>query len=796
MNTRGVHLNVRLFSALAGTALALSIIAVPATETPSSATSLQGAAPTSPLVVPDVVSGSSTGEVSSAASTALASSDNSGILYVASHSNDLALAQAWVETSATQGLVVESPIQSSAALVTLVDSIGPAEVRLIGDPQGFPVGAKSALEASSYVVSDEQTSNDPFQWSSAAHSSSSRNNIVVVDVDETESVALATTYAANTGSSLLVLKGTEPTAAVGAILNDPVNESVLIIGDVTNLESLATFSDNDGSRYTRLGTAGVPDVALELLPAVLSQTSASIDSLVVATSEDATSAAIAGALAHRKGEMALTSSFAATYVPLLVGGPTSTQVVGVDASQANIMAIEALESTFEADPGFRVTDTTLSGGDTTVEVTAVTGAVRYRAYDAVGAPVGTSLPGIPEVTITGEPVPLEIVAEDSSGGALMSLQFKVNEYAEVSDHDNVMIGSTSDTRNYLKAVGPTDLPRLVTRLPINIMGGIPDPGDDTVKVAITCDNSFTDYAQDQSYEYRYRVTTLSADPSACGATSAPAPTDGLLTAGVTFPATQFPSNGTTLESEESASPNADSLGTLMARNAPLAESRRATSSLLETYTTHIAEAGSSDSVTSSSTWAPVMFRYQTWIPGEKIYAPGSTGDFWRRFQFFSGDDRTTFTPNGSFRTRQDLTVSFGSNASVTYNEWMGETIKYACLWPNGTSCIEQDRATAPLSGLWSNTQAQSSKGAKIELHVDAENPLHALAPAISSVLRFNLQEGGSTIKGKHDKMPVHAVWYSVVGWNEWYFAYGSTSYNPACLTGLPKVCTVDVNVRL
>jgi hypothetical protein len=46
-------------------------------------------------------------------------------------------------------------------------------------------------------------------------------------------------------------------------------------------------------------------------------------------------------------------------------------------------------------------------------------------------------------------------------------------------------------------------------------------------------------------------------------------------------------------------------------------------------------------------------------------------------------------------------------------------------------------------------------------------------------------------------MPIHEIWFLVDGWDEWNFAYGSTSHEPVCLSGgIFLGCSVDVNVRL
>uniref|UniRef100_UPI003D7148A0 hypothetical protein n=1 Tax=Cellulomonas sp. Y8 TaxID=2591145 RepID=UPI003D7148A0 len=73
------------------------------------------------------------------------------------------------------------------------------------------------------------------------------------------------------------------------------------------------------------------------------------------------------------------------------------------------------------------------------------------------------------------------------------------------------------------------------------------------------------------------------------------------------------------------------------------------------------------------------------------------------------------------------------------------------------------------------------------------NPLFPSAPPIDAALTVKYAPGRTVISGTHDRMPRHEIWFLVDGWNEWTYAYGSTTYLPACLEGSIPGCRVDVN---
>jgi hypothetical protein len=177
------------------------------------------------------------------------------------------------------------------------------------------------------------------------------------------------------------------------------------------------------------------------------------------------------------------------------------------------------------------------------------------------------------------------------------------------------------------------------------------------------------------------------------------------------------------------------------------------------------------------------FRYQTFIPSSKIfgYPVASLSRPWR---FFNGNGRS-YDPNGSYKYRFDARVTFGSTHHVGINRFMGTTIAYGCTNVRATDCVTTDTKTAPLSALSTMNLTSGQTTADFTFVAAATNPLapSGITPAIDAGVAFHLRPGGTTIRGIHDNMPLHEVWYYAEGWGEWQSAYRSTSALTVCLFG-------------
>jgi Protein of unknown function (DUF3238) len=73
--------------------------------------------------------------------------------------------------------------------------------------------------------------------------------------------------------------------------------------------------------------------------------------------------------------------------------------------------------------------------------------------------------------------------------------------------------------------------------------------------------------------------------------------------------------------------------------------------------------------------------------------------------------------------------------------------------------------------------------ADFTLTAEAKNPLVGFAPPINANVTVHLRQGGSTVGGIHDRMPIHEIWFYADGWGEWEPIYRSDFWNLACLVG-------------
>lgn len=761
----------------------VGVMSVSQSATGAPETRVAGSLSANSVSVPPVLGGSTLASTTSAVSAALASS-STGPVFLAAHGNDLALAQASANASQANGLALSAAGTDPTAVLAQLSALGPASVELVGPPAGFPQALLDALDVE-YTVGTFGVAAQAIDWSPAAEDATMRANVVVGNPTVANSAEAAANLATVTGASLLLLDGTEPIGAIETILNDPSNELITVMGGNTALTTFDQLAETAGDRIASFDTTDLGDTELAVAFEAVSTGSAA-RSVVASTTKTAGGYATAALVARYTGGVTVSTANASQYVKLLTAPMSAPTVVGVGASTTMVTALQAAQVTHQSAPAFRVTNTTVTPTTFSVTHTGYTGAARYAAYDLEGNEVASST--TTTISIPGTPESTAIAALNSAGSPIATLQYKVNEYETSADRSQVVIGSTSGPTNHFVFLGTQNLPRLVTRTPISITGEAPDPANDTVNVALTCATTYTDASQPKTWQYLYRVTTLSQDPAACGATGAPGDSSIRDVAGVTFPATEYPmlaAKSAQAQALSTPDPAVQATGSILER------------AIANQFAAADAAGSGITAFAPGDDWAPIKFRYQAFIPESKIWAPGISGSLSRPFQFFHGDNRWVFTPNGSYRYRMDATVTFGSGHNVQYQEWMGQSIKYACRWPNGSDCVEMQRKTAPLSELWIQDVAHTNTSARFIMAARASNPVHALAPPIDGGVGFNLKRGGSTIRGTHDMMPRHEVWFMVVGWNEWYYAYGSSAHFVACLqASVAPGCTANFNVRI
>jgi hypothetical protein len=715
---------------LAGPLAAVLTASVGVTGVAQTALGLPGRTPTSALPTslastPPVLGGTNLSTVSSAVSVAL-SQGATGPVFLAAHGNDLALAQASANASQSNGLALSASGSDSASVLAQLDPLNPDAVELVGPPTAFPQALIDAVGAE-YNVGTAGVGPRTIEWSLAADDPSQRARIVVGNPNVTNSAETAASLATATGAALVLTDGTEPSGALAEVLDDPSNELITVMGGNTALTTFDQLAETAGDRIASLDVTNLADAELAVAFETVAAGS-STRKVVASSTQTASGYATAALVARYTGGIAVSAANAKQYINLLAAPLTAKTAVGVGASTTTFPVQSAQVNPA---PAFRVTNTTVSTTTFSVTHTGYSGAARYAAYDLEGNEVATS--STTTIAIPGTPESTAIAALDSAGDPIATLQYKVNEYETSADRSQAVIASTSGATNHLVFLGAENLPRLVTRTPISITGEAPDPANDTVNVALTCASTFTDASQPKTWQYLYRITTLSKDPAACEAAGVPGDSTIRDVAGVTFPATEYPMF---------ASMSADIEDEIV----PADSSAQATGSVLERAIVN--QFASAEAKTSRATtfapgddWAPMKFRYQAFIPESKLFAPGISGSLSRPFQFFHGDNRWEFNPNGSYRYRQDATVTFGSGHYVQYQEWMGQSIKYACRWPNGSDCVEMQRKTAPTTELWIQDISHTNTSARFTMAARASNPLHALAPPIDGGVGFNLKRG-------------------------------------------------------
>jgi hypothetical protein len=724
-----------------------------------------------------VVGGANTAAVSGALAAAVSNGDPVPF-YLSAPGDDLAFAIALANAGQVGGLAVSAVSSTDEGLILeQLGAAGATHVNLVGSPDSFTPSLREALSSYMYVNEDLLAAS-PMRWSLASLDSSYRSDIVVGNATVPGSVEASTLLAVSQGHALLVLNGTEATAEVSSLLDDPQNRSIVGMGEGA-IPGADALSEAAVSRVSTFPLSDATKAELSTASQVIAAGS-SARRVIAASTRGVADLAVAATLAREFGGVALSQSVAESYVSLLAQAPVRVASAGAGATDAKASALDASVSTFAPPPGWRVTDVTGTEASHTIAFTPLTGATRYSAYNGDGAVVATSTTS--SLTVPGVASPVAIVAESAAGAYLGTLQFKVNDYRSAADRPAAVAASTSDSMpNNLTFLGGPGLPRLVTRTAIPITGESPDPDGATVDVAITCAATFADSPSDGTVQYQYNVIALSQNPASCES----AGTIGDVTIrdvlGVSFPPTEIPEAAT----------SADRAGDAFGTDVTHAASRTVLQQLVADRTS---SAGAFAERAPGDGWAPLEFRYQAFIAESKVWTPGSTGDASRPHQFFGGDNRGP-DPNGGFRYRQDVWVSFGTNHTILYEESMGATHKYKCSDLRGNNCVLQQTATSPLSGLnWSGGGTNTT--AKFALKNSAGNPLHALAPPIDANIAFYLNPGGTSIRGTHDAMPRHEIWFTVAGWNEWYHAYSSTYWTPGCLFGQLPTCTTRFNVGI
>jgi hypothetical protein len=133
---------------------------------------------------------------------------------------------------------------------------------------------------------------------------------------------------------------------------------------------------------------------------------------------------------------------------------------------------------------------------------------------------------------------------------------------------------------------------------------------------------------------------------------------------------------------------------------------------------------------------------------------------------------------------------------------MGTSHKYKCAF-GGSSCVEIETATAPLSEIGYSALASGATWGSATLTASAHNPLVSIAPPIDTVVTIYLSDAVSYVKGYHDNMPKHEF-YIGSPYGDFYKVYESSYLSGVvqlpCLYSSPSVpipgCAVVFNAMI
>lgn len=175
-------------------------------------------------------------------------------------------------------------------------------------------------------------------------------------------------------------------------------------------------------------------------------------------------------------------------------------------------------------------------------------------------------------------------------------------------------------------------------------------------------------------------------------------------------------------------------------------------------TTPDVPAGPGAATAPGPTTAPAIHHVKVWwntfIPMATVNGPPGS-------QCFAGDNRGFSNAiHASSRTHQEIEVDVASLASTINWKHVGTTHEVNC-----TTGAVVGTGTAPTSELTNGPIALSGSDIRIQFATAASNPLVALAPAIDSIVTFNINPISRTcsVSGQHDGFPAYEAYVTADG---------------------------------
>ncbi|QHC55097.1 hypothetical protein [Rathayibacter tanaceti] len=433
----------------------------------------------------------------------------------------------------------------------------------------------------------------------------------------------------------------------------------------------------------------------------------------------------------------------------------------------------------------------------TFSLTKRDGAVKYEARGIGEQVLGSS--SSPSISLPAEKLKATaIVALDGSGKIVDFFPFRINKYETSTDRDSVVYGQEKNGAHYVRWLSDVRTPRIVTRYVTNpFTSDAPSKGE---AIAITCLSEFVDTDLDETKQYEYKVEPLTLNGGReCGGSAYPSAVTERPAGGVTLPFTRYPVSEDRQSGKNNVNGENDStrlgqevasVGTSGHTLADLSIEGAGTPKDSRSANGRSSEKKEDDQTTQSTQSGndiqPMEVYYEQYIPDDKVWMPGFSGDLQRPAIFLHGDGREWFDLNGSNRVKNQVSVTFGRNHGIyPHTPSIGESRAYACDL-GGNNCRQKAAETASSNGASTNIIYSSESFASFHMAVNATIPssVYWPAPAINGQVTVVLQPGGSRAYGTHDMMPRHQVWYGNSNADA-YLAYQNDDYFPLGLFGIP-----------
>ncbi len=716
------------------------------------------------------------------------------------------LAEAAALASRMDAALVLATSSDDAAVFTRLGQLATTTVTLYGESTAFSTSFRSAITSSSRTIDHDIANDDPVQRSLAGLAINQPARVVAVGSEASaETLALASSTASGLDAGLLVLPPDPslPSHSAAELHLESLPYARILEISIPGEIDRTLYSDSleASPELIHIDAADLAS-ATHAAASLAVQEGTSARTVHVAPSDQPMAIAAAGYLATGTGIVLLggeTSPFAGhegttanTWAKALSNELNEVVGIGVALPTDYADSVSVGSTIRAAAPAFRATSSSLAGTTLSVNLTAVSGASTYEAYDINGTLISTS--ATPVVSIADETSSLLILALDPVGNELANLELRRNS---TSSTDQVASGVVSTSSSGVMHLVFTGSQENITVKEIRRTRVDPFAMEEASSelIAITCATTFTDANGDGTVQWDYSVTSVAVGSSACAASgsAAPAADFELYTARVSAPPFEWP------EFEDAEAARSEGFAIKAAESTRAARPTVVDALMLNSLDASPGEERSSVASFPGDGWPDWRMRHQTYIPQKLIPTPIPSGNFLRPLRAFAGDDRGPSPNSSAYRTRADATYRFGADYGFTYHKNIGTTKRYRCgyglLYLAIGECELDAQAAGSVNQITWTTNHTSYTHAMITLTMRARDPLQFLAPYIDVDISFFLIPGSSRVLGWHDNAPSHEI-YAGPAESEWYPVYISESNSLHCLVGSIPGCTKIINTAM